>query len=345
MTVDGADPEQLRLAAKQLTQAADQLQGSVKSLSSVISNASFWRGPDSDRFRSQWHGQSARSMTNAVDALHNAANILRRNADEQDSASKADGGSTGGGTVSKSGGIRYNQAPKGLNGLWKEIGDTPNGGDMSGYRVQKVVDENGHERYIVYIGGTTSPDPLKPETWGAFFDHQSWGANIDAISGKPDEAQLKALQRLIPKGAEVMLVGYSQGGIDAQNIAASGALNVQQIVTYGSPVRNDLNVSAVHLQYGQDIVPSSSAVRPDLWSDSAKSANDNVEVFSSKPSLFTVFGAGEHMSGYGDLSQKWDDAASSGADSRAAGSAEALQKFQGDVVDQVDLKNDGTGNW
>lgn len=333
MTVDGADPEQLRLAAKQLTQAADQLQGSVKSLGSVISNASFWRGPDSDRFRSQWHGQSVRSITNTVDALHNAANILRRNADEQDTASKADGGGTGG--VSKAASVCYNRAPKGLNGIWKEVGETPNGGDMSGYRVQKVVDGQGHERYIVYIGGTT----LNP------FDHQSWGANIDAISGKPDEAQLKALQRLIPKGAEVMLVGYSQGGIDAQNIAASHALNVQQIVTYGSPVRNDLNVSAVHLQYGQDIVPSSSAVRPDLWSNSASDANNNVEVFASKPSLFTVFGAGEHMSGYGDLSQKWDDAANSGADSRAAGSAEALQKFQGDVVDQVDLKNDGSGNW
>lgn len=336
MNVVGADAEQLRATAKQMTQAADRLQTSMKSLTTLVSNTSMWRGPDSEQFRSEWKGQSAHSLNSAVDKLRAGADALRRNADQQEVASRADGGAiAGSGRHDSSTNSGYGPAAHGLNGMWKEISDTPNGGDMSGYRVQKVVDENGKERYIVYIGGTT----LNP------LDHQSWGANIDAISGRPDEAQLNALRRRIPEGAEVMLVGYSQGGIDAQNIAASKALNVQQIVTYGSPVRNDLNVSAVHLQYFQDVVPSSSAVRPDLWSDSARDANNNVEVFSSKPSLLTVFGVGEHGSGYGNLSNKWDEVANSGADERAARSAETLRKFQGTVVSQVDLKNDGSGSW
>lgn len=336
MAVLGADVDQLRSTAKQFTQAADRLQTSLKTLNTVVSNGAMWRGPDSDKFRSEWNAQSVGSLNAAISALREAADAMRRNAEQQENASR-DEGESGNGSASRTyrtDSIRYEQAPTGLNGMWNELGEVPNSGDMSGYRVQKVVDEYGNERYIVYIGGTNG-----------FFDHQSPQANVDAISGRPDAAQLEALRRLIPEGAEVMLVGYSQGGIDAQNIAAAGNLNVTQIVTYGSPVRNDLNIPATHLQYSQDIVPSASAIRPDLWSNSARSGNDNVEVFSEKASLFTVFGLGEHTGGYDGLSEKWDSAASSGADTRASDSAKNLTKFQGDVVDQVDIKRDGSATW
>jgi hypothetical protein len=81
-----------------------------------------------------------------------------------------------------------------------------------------------------------------------------------------------------------------------------------------------------------------------MWSNSAQDGNDNVEVFSSKPSLFTVFGMHEHGN-YGELSEKWDEAVSTDADTRAAGSAAGLKGFQGDVVDQVDIDDQGRGSW
>jgi pimeloyl-ACP methyl ester carboxylesterase len=60
----------------------------------------------------------------------------------------------------------------------------------------------------------------------------------------------------MPKGAEVMLVGYSQGGTDAQNIAMQyNDFKVTQVVTFGSPVRQDLDVPAVHLQANGDHIP------------------------------------------------------------------------------------------
>ncbi|MGE2716263.1 WXG100 family type VII secretion target [Mycolicibacterium litorale] len=324
MTVIGADPAQLRTTAGQFAQAADRLQGSLKGLNSVVLNTGIWRGPDSERFRSEWNGQSTHALNAAISALRAGAEVLRRNADEQDDASRADGGGSGGST-------QYGKAASGLHDMWDEFRDVPH--DSSGYRVQKVVGEDGVERYVVYIVGT---DGSVTQT--------KW-ENVDAISGVTDDEQLDALVRLIPDGAEVMLVGYSQGGIDAQNIAASGRLNVSQIVTFGSPVRNDLDVSAVHLQDAFDPVPGSGIFNPQLYSGSAQNGNENVEVFSARSTTASPFGIDEHIGGYGELSEKWDEAAASGADSRAATSAGNFDRFQGSVVDQVDIDAKGNGSW
>lgn len=331
MTVTGADPEQLRATATQFSQAADQLQGSLKGLSSYVSNASFWRGPDSERFRSEWSGQSVFSINAAVTALRNGAEVLRRNADEQDDASRADRG--GGSGAGRGNLTRYEQSPNGLRGMWDEIHDIPNTDDSSGYRVQKVVGPDGVERYIVYIVGTGGSST------------QSFLANVGAISGVLDKEQVAALERLIPDGAEVMLVGHSQGGIDAQNIAASGKLNVTEIVTFGSPVRNDLNVSAIHLQDTYDPVPGTGIFNPQMYSAQAQDGNGNVEVFSARSDKESPLGLDEHGVGYGDLSQKWDHEAQTNDGGRAANAAEGLTKFQGDVRGQVDIDKNGNGNW
>ncbi|WP_396910878.1 hypothetical protein [Mycolicibacterium sp.] len=326
MTVIGADPAQLRAAATQFTQAADRLQGTLKGLSNYVSNAAFWRGPDSERFRSEWTGQSVHSINAAIDALRDGAEILRRNADEQDDASRADGGGPGGSMC-------HEQSAGGLHDMWNEIHDIPNTENSSGYRVQKVIGPDGVERYIVYIVGT---DGSRTQT--------AW-SNVGAISGVLDKEQVAALERLIPDDAEVMLVGYSQGGIDAQNIAASGKLNVQQVVTFGSPVRNELNVSAVHLQDSYDPVPGSGLFNPQLYSAQAQDGNGNVEVYSARSNVESPFGLDEHGSGYGDLAQKWDAEARTLDGGRAAESAEGLTKFRGDVRGQVDIDKNGNGTW
>ncbi len=333
MTIVGADAEQLRATATKFTQAADRLQGSLKSLTSFVSNAGFWRGPDSERFRSEWNGQSVHSINAAVQALREGAEVLRRNADEQENASRPDGGSSGGGTAGGSSRPKYPQSAGGLHDMWNEINSIPKTDNSSGYRVQKVVGSDGVERYIVYIVGTAGSKT------------QTFGSNLQAISGVPDANQLRALERLIPEGAEVMLVGHSQGGMDAQNIAANSRLNVQQIVTTGSPVRNDLNIPAIHLQYAQDIVPSSAALNPALYSNSAQQKNDNVDVFSANTLPSSPFGLGDHFFGYGDLAEKWDNDVQKNPGGRAANAAANLSKFQGDVVDHVDIDKDGKGSW
>lgn len=331
MTVIGADPDQLRTTANQFVQAADRLQGSLKGLNSFVSNAAIWHGPDSERFRSEWNGQSVFALNAAISALRAGAEVLQRNADEQENASRAEGGSGSGGATAAS--MCYEKSAGGLHDMWNEIHDIPN--DSSGYRVQKVMGEDGVERYIVYIVGTFGSET---QTGWSFFN---------AMSGAPDDAQIDALDGLIPDDAEVMLVGYSQGGMDAQNIAASGRLNVQQVVTFGSPVRSDLDVPAIHLQADGDGVPGSAAGVPGPYFDSAIAAAHDSSIFHGesdvRPNGYNA--SGIHANGYGDLSQEWDNEARTLEGGRAAESAEGLKSFQGDVVDQVDIDAKGDGSW
>lgn len=98
----GADLEQLRQTATQFASGANSLESAVKTLSNVVNNGAAWVGPDANRFRSQWSGQSLPDVNRAVAALRRAAEELRRNADEQDQASAVRRGpaaATAGGAV------------------------------------------------------------------------------------------------------------------------------------------------------------------------------------------------------------------------------------------------------
>lgn len=249
----GADVEQLRSLAKRFTTSADRLQQSSSGLSGAITNAAFWRGNDADQFRAQWRSQSNPSIATVVKSLRSAADALIRNADEQDRASGAGGGGTGaaGTTAGPSGDSSH--APESTRQLWDNIHRFQDKEHSSGYHVQKVVGADGTIRYIVYITGTEMS-----------LDGQSWPANLDAIDGQPDSKMVKALQNLIkPPDAEVMLVGYSQGGMDAQNIAHQKNLfNVKQVVTFGSPVRNDIDIPSIHMQASTDLVPNIATILP-----------------------------------------------------------------------------------
>ena len=372
MAVLGADVDELRSTAKQLTQAADQLQSSMKSLSTLISNASMWRGPDSDQFRSEWRTQSVHSLTSAVDKLRAGADALRRNADQQENASRAEGGTIGGPGGSQNG--DFVATPTGLHGLWGAIHDIPK--DSSGYRVQKVIGADGVERYIVYIAGTDGADG------------QTKLSNIPAAQGRVDEKQVEALKRLIPKDAEVMLVGFSQGGMDAQNIAKLHEFNVTQIVTYGSPTRADLDIPAVHLRASGDQIPNSttavagagliyrpaSAVASGIagaidgalqggpldaingavngaalganplaapYAGSTLGLGANNEVFHGDANVDGDMW-NHHNNGYENVSKQYDQAVANGT---AGDMNKHVGDFQGIVVDHVDIKNDGSGNW
>jgi hypothetical protein len=321
MAIAGADIVELRNAASQLEKGAQNLATSLSHLNHLVSNGTQWRGPDAERFRSAWTSQSVKAISSAVETLQRGSQELRRNADEQDNAS-AVGGASAGGTGSASA-ARAHPAPAGLHGLWNGIHDIPKVHDAAGYRVQEVMCEDGKTRYIVYIAGTDAADG------------QSKISNIAAASGVPDDKQLDALKRLIPNGAEVMLVGYSQGGMDAQNIAMQNdnGFKVAQVVTFGSPARADLDVPAVHLQATNDGVTGSASGTPGPYFFNSTGSNENAHIYAatsdvnnqlSATGLFNV-----HERGYDYLSTKWDDA--------NFGQAEGISKFRGDVTDTADL--------
>ncbi|MGW0392041.1 hypothetical protein ACWDYJ_14350 [Streptomyces sp. NPDC003042] len=134
--------------------------------------------------------------------------------------------------------------------------------------VQQTVGPDGLRRFVVQLAGMArgfneeSPQDLV--------------GSLDAV-GSTDTAYTravgKALRRLVPSGTEVALVGHSQGGITAMNLAASRDFNalyrVTHVVAIGSPIDQkraaDPRTKVVSLVNEHDIVPSlegRSAVSP-----------------------------------------------------------------------------------
>ncbi|CAM3876734.1 WXG100 family type VII secretion target [Mycolicibacterium frederiksbergense] len=96
MALIGADVNQLRDLARLLVQGADRLDGSARTVSSQL-GAVRWAGPDGDRYRSQWQGEYIPSIRAVVAGLQQAADLLQRNANEQEQASSSSPGSVSAG--------------------------------------------------------------------------------------------------------------------------------------------------------------------------------------------------------------------------------------------------------
>ncbi|MCX5381565.1 alpha/beta fold hydrolase [Streptomyces sp. NBC_00091] len=134
--------------------------------------------------------------------------------------------------------------------------------------VQQVAGPDGVRRYVVQLAGM-----------GPTFNQESPQdllGGIDAL-GSIDttytRAVVRALRRLVPSGSQIALVGHSQGGITAMNLAASRDFNalytVTHVVAIGSPIDQkraaDPRTRVLSLVNEHDIVPSlegRSAVSP-----------------------------------------------------------------------------------
>ncbi|CAM3656307.1 WXG100 family type VII secretion target [Mycolicibacterium frederiksbergense] len=234
MVMEGADVAQLRALATQLTGSAERFDVIAKSLHSLVNGSMQWRGPDAERFRSEWNGASAHVLSRAAQALRDMDKVLRRNADEQVSASGA--GSS---------------APAGAGQLFSHIRNDQH--DSDGIRTETVIGRDGQTRLIVYIKGQ-----------GVGEGRDEWrSAGIAGGLVGVDEKMTRAIEdalRKTPGGTktEVMLVGLSQGGMDAQNIASSGKYNVTTLMTYGAPIiqADDPKIATVHIRAEGDPVPA-----------------------------------------------------------------------------------------
>ncbi|MBN3458849.1 hypothetical protein JNN96_32960 [Mycobacterium sp. DSM 3803] len=239
MVMQGADVAQLRTLASQLTKGADSLETTARTLHSLVNGITQWHGADAQRFRSEWNGASAHALSTAAKALREAEKILRRNADEQENAS--DGKSAGAAEMFK----RLENDQK------NDYGESTC--DSDGVRIESVVGSDGETRLIVYLKGQGTAD-------GRGFD-RSLGLATGVVG--VDESitrQIDAALAKLPNGTktEVMLVGHSQGGMDAQNIASSGKYNVTTLMTYGTPIihADNPNVATVHIRAEGDPVPA-----------------------------------------------------------------------------------------
>jgi hypothetical protein len=122
-------------------------------------------------------------------------------------------------------------------------------------RVERYEGADGEPSFIVYLGGTVD---LGAVPTGEAFDMTSNVESMSAGDGASYRAALEAMRDAgVRPGDPVFEVGYSQGGLLAVQVEQSGELNVQGVVTLGSPVGQfETTAPTLSVAHSEDIVPA-----------------------------------------------------------------------------------------
>jgi uncharacterized protein YukE len=88
MALWGQDVAEVQKLATQLSSKASEIQSIISQLSSQISSVN-WQGPDATKFRSEWQSSHTAKLKAVVDALNQASQSAKKNAQDQQSASNA----------------------------------------------------------------------------------------------------------------------------------------------------------------------------------------------------------------------------------------------------------------
>jgi len=132
----------------------------------------------------------------------------------------------------------------------------PNGEQI---RIDRYVEAGKPDRFDVYIAGTVTFNPV---TAGQPFDLGSDLSGVGQQSTASYQAVLQAMHQAgITADSPVVVNGYSQGGLLASMVAASGNYNVQGVVTFGAPssqVHIPADVPVLTVRNTEDLVPATS---------------------------------------------------------------------------------------
>lgn len=141
----------------------------------------------------------------------------------------------------------------------------PQGSEHGNVRVQQVEGPDGQTRYIVYTPGTEANLSPFSDGWGQQGNSRDWAANVRAMAGQETAAMQNVRDAMaaagVPPGADVMMVGHSQGGIINSHLASDpsfngpGGYNVTNVVSAGSPAESASMPSSTHalnIQHGFD---------------------------------------------------------------------------------------------
>ena len=124
------------------------------------------------------------------------------------------------------------------------------------YQPGQISIERYGQSFVVYIPGTQTWNPIS----GA--NPLDFTSNMQAMLGPGLAASEVGVQKALAKAgagpdAKVVLVGHSQGGMIAANIAKKDK-RVKALVTFGAPIGQvaaEIKVPVVALEHANDIVP------------------------------------------------------------------------------------------
>ena len=86
MAIWGADVQQLKDLGSKLQAGASEIETQKSNLNKAL-HGTDWKGPDAERFRSEWDSNHMTQLSKVADALKEAGQKAKQNADQQDQAS------------------------------------------------------------------------------------------------------------------------------------------------------------------------------------------------------------------------------------------------------------------
>ena len=146
----------------------------------------------------------------------------------------------------------WRPAPLGLEGLAQRLVEIRGAG-------QVLIERYGN-RFIAYLPGTQTWSPI------GLKNPIDFTSNLQAMKGSGLAASERGVQLALSdairaagtgSSASILLVGHSQGGLIAANIAAKDP-RVKGLVTFGAPISqlaDQIKVPTVAIQHKNDIVP------------------------------------------------------------------------------------------
>lgn len=176
----------------------------------------------------------------------------------------------------------------------------------SGYIEIIEVDTSGGRAYIVVVPGTQVNDA--DEGTNPF----DLSGIVDGMGSNSEQVNAAVLQALRAAGAEpgadVVAVGYSQGGIHAMNLAADEDFlreyRMKYVLTAGSPVSRITpppEVSTLHLEHRTDWVPGSDGLpNQDARNQVTVTVTDDLYVRGGEDA---GLGPGHRLTGYEDAAR------------------------------------------
>lgn len=177
----GADPRALREMAVQFDAAAQQLMASRGSVQVWVDRRNVWRGLDNHQFKDIWDSTGAVSVVGAATALQRYADILRANADAQDTASAADGVGIGGSGLFT--GRHDGPAESGVSmramaeEMERRLGEIDDVLKWTGQLLDTAYGTPFFEKFGAALAGFTGTwrvlDDLQHNNGGRFFEHSS----------------------------------------------------------------------------------------------------------------------------------------------------------------------------
>ncbi|HEY8701981.1 MAG TPA: hypothetical protein VIM08_13655 [Arthrobacter sp.] len=87
MAIWGADVQQLKDLGSKLQAGASEIENQKSALNKAL-HSTDWKGPDADKFRTDWDSNHMTQLSRVADALKEASQKAKQNADQQDQTSR-----------------------------------------------------------------------------------------------------------------------------------------------------------------------------------------------------------------------------------------------------------------